>query len=40
MSRQYNKLEKRTRRENRVKRLKAKAKEAQAVGKKKPAAKA
>lgn len=35
MSRQYNKAEKRTRRENRIKRLKAKVKVLKAAGKKK-----
>ena len=37
MSRQYNKAEKRTRRERRIDRLKTKAKEATAAGKKKTA---
>lgn len=37
MSKQYNKVEKKVRRERRIKRLKAKAREAKAAGKKKPA---
>lgn len=37
MSKQYNKVEKKVRRERRIKRLKAKGREAKAAGKKKPA---
>ncbi len=37
MSKQYNKVEKKVRRERRIKRLKAKAREAKVAGKKKPA---